>query len=57
VHDHHAVSREAFLSFSKVRFVFDKLSGWKLYTSILYDHPKEEKKSSSRHKREVLIAI
>jgi hypothetical protein len=42
-HDHHAVSRGAFLSFSKARFVFDKLSGWNPCTSILYDHPKEEK--------------
>jgi hypothetical protein len=25
--------------------------------NILYDHPKEEKKSSSSHKRDILIAI
>jgi len=30
---------------------FDKLSGWNPYTSILYDHPKEEESSSSRKKR------
>jgi hypothetical protein len=45
------------LFFLFLRQVFDKLSGWNPYTSILYDHPKEEKKSSSSHKREVLIAI
>jgi hypothetical protein len=56
-HDNHAISRGAFLSFSKARFVFDELSGWNPYTSILYDHPKEEKKSSFGHKRKVLIAI
>jgi hypothetical protein len=39
------------------RFIFDELSGWNPYTSFLYDHPKEEKKSSSSHKGEVLIAI
>jgi hypothetical protein len=49
-HDHHAVSRGVFLSFSKARFVFDELSGWYRYTSIFCDHPKEEKKSSSSHK-------
>jgi hypothetical protein len=48
---------ELFISFSKARFVFDELSGWNPYTSILYDHPKEEKKSYSSHKREVLIVV
>jgi hypothetical protein len=42
---------ELFISFSKARFVFDELSGWNPYTSIRYDHPKEEKKSSSSHKK------